>query len=77
MSNVEQDTELLEILKALTDRIKELERAVYHKDNLLMKSGYVVTQTPTPSMSNVGVPDSDAIHKMSWDDIDKFVNGGM
>jgi hypothetical protein len=76
MNDVEQDTELLEILKALTDRIKELERAVYHKDNLLMKSGFVVTETPTPSMTNMGVPDSDAIHKMSWEDIDKFVNGG-
>ena len=29
--------ELLEIIKALTDKVESLEKAVYNKDNLLMK----------------------------------------
>ena len=35
--------ELLEIIKALTEKVESLEKAVYNKDNLLMKSGFVVT----------------------------------
>ena len=34
-------------LKALTDKIEQLEQTVYHKDNLLMKSGLVVTTSPS------------------------------
>ena len=40
--------ELLTIIKALTSKIEELEKTVYSQDNLLMKSGYVVAETPTP-----------------------------
>jgi len=65
------------ILKELVGSIRELETAVYNKDNLLMKSGFVVVDSPTPSMNNSTVPDSDAIHKMSWSDIERFVNGGQ
>ena len=75
MSDTNED--MLIILKELVSRIRELETAVYNKDNLLMKSGFVVVDSPTPSMKNSTVPDSDAIHKMSWNDIEKFVNGGQ
>jgi hypothetical protein len=71
----ETDQEVLEILKALVGRIKTLEQAVYNKDNILMKSGFVVAQTPTPSITNSTMPTDDVIHKMSWDDIEKFVGG--
>ena len=43
--------DVLEILKALTAKIELLERAVYNDENLLMKSGYVVVDSPTPSMN--------------------------
>jgi hypothetical protein len=39
-----------------------------------MKSGYVVIDSPTPTLSNnADVPDSDTIAKMDWDDINKLV----
>jgi len=68
----EQD-EMVMLLKELVDKVKQLEKAVYDKDNLLMKSGYVVVDTPTPSMTADGVPIGDTISKMSWDDIHKMV----
>jgi hypothetical protein len=71
----ETEEEMLGVLKALVERIQILEQAVYHQDNLLMKSGFVVAQSPTPSMTNSVMPTGDTIHKMSWDDIEKFVNG--
>ena len=64
---------MMMLLKELVDKVKQLEKAVYDKDNLLMKSGYVVVDTPTPSMSSNGVPMGDNISKMSWDDIHKMV----
>lgn len=67
--------EMLGVLKALVERIQSLEKTVYHQDNLLMKSGFVVAQTPIPSMATSTMPTDDMIHKMSWDDIEKFVNG--
>jgi hypothetical protein len=68
-----EGNEMMMLLKELVDKVKQLEKAVYDKDNLLMKSGYVVVDTPTPSMSSDGVPMSDNISKMSWDDIHKMV----
>tara|TARA_A100001201_G_scaffold53000_1_gene52103 strand:- start:3511 stop:3747 length:237 start_codon:yes stop_codon:yes gene_type:complete len=64
------ENEMLMLLKTLVDKVNELERAVYDKDNLLMKSGYVVVDTPTPVMSagDTGA-DVDAIAKMDWDEI--------
>ena len=50
----EQNIELLAILKALTEKIENLEKTVYHQDNLLMKSGLVVAQSPSPKMNNGG-----------------------
>jgi hypothetical protein len=65
----------LAILKELVSRIKELETAVYNKDNLLMKSGFVTVNAPIPASHHSDVLDSSAIHKMSWADIDKAVQG--
>ena len=71
----EQNIELLAILKALTEKIENLEKTVYHQDNLLMKSGLVVTQSPSPKMNNGGgssTPIGD-VGNMEWSDIHKMV----
>tara|TARA_R110001592_G_scaffold141999_2_gene363958 strand:+ start:3009 stop:3248 length:240 start_codon:yes stop_codon:yes gene_type:complete len=71
----EQNVELLAILKALTEKIEKLENTVYHQDNLLMKSGLVVTQSPSPKMNNGGgssTPIGD-VGNMEWSDIHKMV----
>ena len=73
MSEINED--LLRIVKALSAKVEELEKAVYHKDNLLMKSGFVVANSPTPSMKvnpteAGGVPD---VSSMEWSDIHKMV----
>lgn len=65
--------DVLEILKALTAKIESLERAVYNDDNLLMKSGFVVVESPSPSMSikkSTGVPD---VSNMDWSEIHETV----
>jgi len=66
--------DLLEILKALTSKIEQLEKAVYNDDNLLMKSGYVVVDSPTPSMniqkSSSGIGD---VSNMEWSEIHNVV----
>jgi hypothetical protein len=65
--------DVLEILKALTAKIELLERAVYNDENLLMKSGFVVVDSPTPSMNvqkSSGVPD---VTNMEWDEIHNVV----
>tara|TARA_R100001510_G_scaffold53830_1_gene55805 strand:+ start:2213 stop:2440 length:228 start_codon:yes stop_codon:yes gene_type:complete len=69
----EQDNEMMLLLKELVNKVKELEKAVYDKDNILMKSGYVVVDSPSPTMGNTTTPTSDNIAKMSWDDIHKMV----
>lgn len=70
-----ESEDVLVILKELVGRIKELESAVYHKDNLLMKAGLVTVNTPIPVTHHNDVINSDTIHKMSWDDIERVVNG--
>tara|TARA_R100001460_G_scaffold26695_2_gene54040 strand:+ start:1400 stop:1624 length:225 start_codon:yes stop_codon:yes gene_type:complete len=65
--------DVLEILKALTAKIEMLEKAVYNDDNLLMKSGLVVVESPTPSMNvqkSSGVPD---VANMEWSEIHDVV----
>ena len=66
----------LEILKLLVSKIQKLEETVYDKENVLMKSGFVVANTHTPRMDNGAgvIPDADQIAKMSWDDINKLVS---
>ena len=53
-----EENEVLDILKQLVDRIKTLERHVYNEDNVLMKSGWVQTKSPSPSIDNdrTGMP---------------------
>ena len=70
MRKMSDESEMLMLLKTLVDKVNELERAVYDKDNLLMKSGYVVVDTPTPVISaGDTAADVDAIAKMDWDEI--------
>jgi len=73
----EESNEMLLLMKELVTRIKTLEETVYHKDNLLMKAGWVVSESPSPSISNSGIssdlPDSDTISKMDWSQIHEMV----
>tara|TARA_R110002167_G_scaffold31569_2_gene103539 strand:- start:1907 stop:2146 length:240 start_codon:yes stop_codon:yes gene_type:complete len=66
--------ELLAIIKALTDKVEDLERTVYNKENLLMKSGFVLSNTPTPAMVGVvGTDSTTDVSNMEWSDIHKMV----
>lgn len=70
----ESEDQMLLLMKELVAKVKSLEEAVYNKDNLLMKSGYVVVDSPTPAMHTTGeIPTSEMIAKMDWDDIHKIV----
>ena len=70
----EENNEMMELLKELVGRIKEIEKTVYNNDNILMKSGMVTSNTPVPAMGKRSdVPDSDTIAKMSWDEINSLV----
>ena len=65
--------EMLEIIKALSAKIETLERAVYNKDNLLMKSGFVVAESPTPMIDSLGASSNVNVETMEWSDIHKMV----
>tara|TARA_R110002020_G_scaffold475591_1_gene711147 strand:- start:4325 stop:4546 length:222 start_codon:yes stop_codon:yes gene_type:complete len=65
-----EDNEMLMLLKELVNKIKNLEDAVYHKDNLLMKSGLVVVDGPTPSVAAIQTTNVD---DMEWSEIHKMV----
>ena len=70
-----EQSELLLLLKELVNKVENLEKAVYDKDNLLMKSGLVVVNTPTPSMSvGESAIESDNVAKMEWNDINEMVS---
>lgn len=71
----EKENEMLLLLKELVSKVKQLEQAVYDKDNLLMKSGYVVVDTPAPVISVGGDNiETDRIAKMEWEQINEMVN---
>ena len=71
----EENNEMIDLLKELVGRVKQIERTVYNNDNILMKSGMVTSNTPVPAMGKrTDVPDSDTIAKMSWDDINDLVD---
>jgi hypothetical protein len=71
----EENDEMVMLLKELVNKVKNLEDAVYNKDNLLMKSGYVVVDSPTPHISNdTQNTYGDSIAKMDWDDIHNIAN---
>ena len=69
----EEENEMLLLLKELVNKVKQLEQAVYDKDNLLMKSGYVVVETPSPGMNVTQDIESDKIAKMDWSEISEMV----
>ena len=69
----ENESEMLLLLKELVNKVKQLEQAVYDKDNLLMKSGYVIVETPSPSMNTTKDVESDKIAKMEWAEINAMV----
>tara|TARA_R100000773_G_scaffold23034_2_gene20332 strand:- start:7110 stop:7340 length:231 start_codon:yes stop_codon:yes gene_type:complete len=64
--------ELLEIIKALTAKIENLERTVYNDDNLLMKSGFVVVDSPSPTMKVIDTKEE--VSGMEWSEIHKMVD---
>ena len=68
--------EMLEIVKALSEKVEALEKTIYAKDSLLMKAGLVVTNSPTPAMDNsiggTGSVPTD-VSNMDWSDIHKMV----
>lgn len=68
-----EESEMLMLLKELVDKVKKLESAVYNDDNILMKSGFVVVDTPKPSIESTSV-DSDNISKMDWNEINDMVS---
>ena len=75
MSEQSINEELLEIIKALTNKIENLERTVYHSDNILMKSGFVTTETPVPVVDNMASSVAVNVDNMDWKDIHKMVEG--
>ncbi len=70
----ENKNEMLLLMKELVEKVKALERTVYNNDNVLMKSGLVVVDSPSPSMDNTGgLPDGDSIAKMDWKEIGSMI----
>ena len=70
----EENNEMVDLLKELVGRIKKIENTVYDNDNILVKSGIVTVDSPTPAIrTHSDVPDSDTIAKMSWDEINDLV----
>jgi hypothetical protein len=65
--------EMLEIVKALSDKVEALEKTIYAKDSLLMKAGLVVAQSPTPTMDNSMSGITTDVSTMDWSDIHKMV----
>ncbi len=76
MNEESESNEMVLLLKELVAKINKLENAVYNDDNLLMKSGYVVTSTPTPviSASETAQVSDDKIAKMDWKEINAMVS---
>jgi len=70
----EINKEILEILLKMKEQITNLEYTVYNKDNLLMKTGLVKAVTPAPKVNQntSGMPDSDMINKMDWDQLNNL-----
>lgn len=69
----EENNEVLMLMKELVNRVKALEQQVYDKDNLLMKSGMVVVDSPRPNIGVSAAPTTESVSNMSWDDIHKMV----
>ncbi len=67
-----ESDEILLLLKELVSKVKTLEDAVYNKDNILMKSGFVVVDSPTPAIKNENTISD--ISKMDWSQIHETIN---
>ena len=67
--------ELTLLLKELVDRVKRIEQTVFNADSVLMKSGLVVHESPTPSVNTNkgGIPNADTLAKMEWTEVDELV----
>ena len=70
----EEKSEILMLLKALVEKVNKLEETVYNDDNMLMKSGFVVVDTPTPNMAVSDTGEVDNIAKMEWQEIGELVS---
>jgi hypothetical protein len=46
----EINEEILSILQKMAERLEDLEKIVFNEENILMKSGLVVSKTPTPTV---------------------------
>ena len=70
----DENNEMLLLLKELVGKVKSLEEVVYQKDNLLMKSGLVVVDSPRPSIAHEqsGIS-GDTIAKMDWSEINQII----
>jgi len=70
-----EQNEVLLLLKELVNRVQQLEKVAYNDDNVLMKSGFVVTNSPTPSMNNKAAStfNMDDVANMSFDDMAKII----
>tara|TARA_R100000152_G_C6751507_1_gene175168 strand:+ start:780 stop:1010 length:231 start_codon:yes stop_codon:yes gene_type:complete len=69
----EANDELVMLLKELVDKVNNLEKAVYDKDNLLMKSGYVVVDSPTPDMNITKADEIPDVSSMEWKDVHAMI----
>tara|TARA_Y100001973_G_C5196314_1_gene334489 strand:- start:529 stop:765 length:237 start_codon:yes stop_codon:yes gene_type:complete len=70
----EENNEMILLLKELVNKVKSLEEVVYQKDNLLMKSGLVVVDTPTPAINSEATTiTGDTIAKMDWSQISDII----
>ena len=70
-----EENEVLLLLKELVNRVQQLESVAYNNDNVLMKAGFVVTNSPTPSMNNKAAStfNMDDVANMSFDDMAKII----
>lgn len=68
-----EENEMIMLLKELVDKVKRLEETVYDQDNVLMKSGFVISESPRPAIKSNVMPSGDVISKMDWSDIHKII----
>ena len=71
----EINEEIVMLLKTLVERVQQLEKVAYNDDNVLMKSGFVVTNSPTPSMNNKAASafSMDSVANMSFEEMAKII----
>ena len=73
---IKEENVMLELMKELVEKVRGLEKTVYNQSNMLMKSGVVMRDSPIPSVQGQNdLPNMNEIQKMSWQDIDKLVQG--